>query len=104
MLILTVLQGADGDASARWRVRLLCRTPHRSRALRRADRRLHRYEPAAAGQIGGLDTALDGFRATVAGLDENLLDDLPRIVRDLQRIEAPLTALERELDQACPTP
>jgi hypothetical protein len=55
-------------------------------------------------QIGELQRAVDGFQATVAGLDENLVDDLPTIVADLQRIERPLTALERELDQACPAP
>jgi hypothetical protein len=55
-------------------------------------------------QIGELDAAVDGFQATVAGLDGDLLDDLPRIVADLQRIERPLAALERELDQACPSP
>ena len=55
-------------------------------------------------QVGALDTAIDGFQTTVAGLDENLLDDLPTIVGDLERIEGALAALDREIDQACPTP
>jgi hypothetical protein len=57
-----------------------------------------------AGQVRELDTAIDGFQATVAGLDENLLDDLPTIVGNLERVERALTALDREIDQACPAP
>jgi hypothetical protein len=46
--------------------------------------------------------AIDGFQATVAGIDgDSLLGDLPAIVGDLERIDTASTALEGQIDQAC---
>jgi hypothetical protein len=57
------------------------------------------------GQIDELDGAVAAFQTTVVGLDgDHLLGQLPKSVRDLERIDRAWTALEREIDQACPTP
>jgi hypothetical protein len=57
------------------------------------------------GQIDELDGAVAAFQTTVVGLDgDHLLGQLPKIVRDLERIDRAWTALERGIDQACPTP
>lgn len=53
-------------------------------------------------QVTALDGAIDGFQATVAGIDgDSLLGDLPAIVGDLERIDTAWTALEGQIDQAC---
>jgi hypothetical protein len=53
-------------------------------------------------QVTALDGAIDGFQATVAGIDgDSLLGDLPAIVGDLERIDTASTALEGQIDQAC---
>lgn len=56
-------------------------------------------------QVAELDGAIDTFQTTVAGLDgDNLLGDLPTIVRNLERIDSAWTALEQEIDKTCPKP
>ena len=53
-------------------------------------------------QVTELDVAIDGFQATVAGVDgDSLLGDLPAIVGDLERIDTAWTALEGEIDRTC---
>ena len=53
-------------------------------------------------QVTELDGAIDGFQATVAGIDgDSLLGDLPAIVGDLERIDTAWTALEGQIDQTC---
>jgi hypothetical protein len=53
-------------------------------------------------QVTELDGAIDGFQATVAGIDgDSLLGDLPAIVGDLERIDTSWTALEGQIDQTC---
>jgi hypothetical protein len=53
-------------------------------------------------QVTALDGAIDGFQATVAGIDgDSLLGDLPAIVGDLERIDTAWTALEGQIDQTC---
>lgn len=53
-------------------------------------------------EVGELDSAVNAFQATVAGIDgNNLLSDLPTIVNDLERIDGAWTALERRIDQDC---
>jgi hypothetical protein len=53
-------------------------------------------------QVTALDGAIDGFQATVAGIDgDSLLGDLPVVVGDLERIDTAWTALEGQIDQAC---
>jgi hypothetical protein len=53
-------------------------------------------------EVGELDSAVNAFQATVAGIDgNNLLSDLPTIVNDLERIDGAWTALERRIDQEC---
>jgi hypothetical protein len=53
-------------------------------------------------QVTELDGALDGLKATVAGINgDNLLSALPTIVNDLKRIDAAWTALQQQIDQDC---
>jgi hypothetical protein len=53
-------------------------------------------------QVTELDGAVDGFQATVAGIDgDSLLVDLPAIVGGLERIDTAWTALEGQIDQTC---
>ena len=53
-------------------------------------------------QVTELDGAIDGFQATVAGIDgDSLLGDLPAIVGGLERIDTAWTALEGQIDQTC---
>jgi hypothetical protein len=53
-------------------------------------------------QITELDAALDGLKATIAGINgDNLLSALPTIVNDLKRIDAAWTALQQQIDQDC---
>ena len=53
-------------------------------------------------QVTELDGAVDGFQATVAGIDgDSLLGDLPAIVGGLERIDTAWTALEGQIDQTC---
>ena len=53
-------------------------------------------------QITELDSALEGLKATVAGINgDNVLSALPTIVNDLKRIDAAWTALQQQIDQDC---
>ena len=53
-------------------------------------------------QISELDSALEGLKATVAGINgDNLLSALPTIVSDLRQIDAAWTALQQQIDQDC---
>jgi hypothetical protein len=53
-------------------------------------------------QITELDGALEGLKATVAGIDgDNVLSALPTIVNDLKRIDGAWTALQQQIDQDC---
>ena len=54
-------------------------------------------------QIAAMDGAVGTFQTTVAGLDtDGLLAGLPKIVADLERVDQAWTALQSELDRACP--
>ena len=53
-------------------------------------------------QITELDSALEGLKATVAGINgDNVLSAVPTIVNDLKRIDAAWTALQQQIDQDC---
>ena len=53
-------------------------------------------------QITQLDSALEGLRTTVTGINgDNVLSALPTIVNDLKGIDAAWTALQQKIDQDC---
>ena len=53
-------------------------------------------------QVTELDSALEGLKATIAGINgDNLLSALPTIVNGLKRIDAAWTALQQQIDQDC---
>jgi hypothetical protein len=53
-------------------------------------------------QITELDSALEGLKATVSGINgDNVLSAVPTIVNDLKRIDASWAALQQQIDQDC---
>jgi hypothetical protein len=55
-------------------------------------------------QISQLDGAVQVFQTTVAGVNsDNVLNDVPAKIRNLEQIDQAWTTLEREIDRACPT-
>jgi hypothetical protein len=53
-------------------------------------------------QVDELDGAINGFQATLAGVDgDSLLGDLPAIVSDLEKVDTAWTPLEGRIDQTC---
>jgi hypothetical protein len=53
-------------------------------------------------QITELNGALDGLKATIAGINgDNVLSALPTMINDLKRIDAAWTALQQQIDQDC---
>jgi hypothetical protein len=56
-----------------------------------------------AAQIAELDGAVQVFQTTVASVNsDNVLDDLPAKIRNLEQIDQAWTRLESEIDQTCP--
>ena len=77
-------------------------------ALQKVRTNLAALKTSAAGQWGSqvteLDSAIDAFQTTIAGVDgDRLLADLPTILGDLQRIDSAWTALDQQIKQDCPT-
>ena len=53
-------------------------------------------------QVTELDSAINAFQATIAGIDgDSLLGSLPAIVADLERIDTASTALDQQIEQTC---
>jgi hypothetical protein len=56
-----------------------------------------------ATQINELDGAVQVFQTTVGSVNsDNVLNDLPAKIQNLERIDQSWTSLEREIDQSCP--
>jgi hypothetical protein len=77
-------------------------------ALQKVRTNLAALKTSAAGQWGSqvteLDSAIDAFQTTIAGVDgDRLLADLPTILGDLQGIDSAWTALDQQIKQDCPT-
>jgi hypothetical protein len=53
-------------------------------------------------QVTELDSAVNAFQTTLAGVDGNsLLSDLPAILTGLERIDTAWTALDQQIEQTC---
>ena len=53
-------------------------------------------------QVTELDSAINAFQATIAGIDgDSLLGSLPAIVADLERIDTAWSALDQQIQQTC---
>ena len=77
-------------------------------ALQKVRTNLAALKSSAAGQWGSqvteLDSAIDAFQTTIAGVDgDRLLADLPTILGDLERIDSAWTALDQQIKTDCPT-
>jgi hypothetical protein len=57
-----------------------------------------------AAQINELDGAVQVFQTTVASVtSDNVLNDLPTKIQNLEQIDRSWTTLERSIDQSCPS-